>query len=474
MTILDKVYDRYEQQDFTPKSAHLNPVREINFGVRPDVEDAIYDKIRKRIEKIKNAITPVLEKPDLQNLITVPFAQRENNVTRGLPVGIVDAMHKSGGIRNGLLGMLGPGGESPFVQDPLMMDLELMLMMIPATVLRGFQDPFGNFGAHIDPNSGDVGPFALDCNGVEQDKFNIGLGANPDDEMCICRGEGCEHCDENFGKVPEDGEGGEHVLENDALLDMLIAQLEMNNQMDQIRDQSDLLRCAAKELGILKIILIILRIIGAMKDIVSMVLDIVMMIMDTVQLAAGAWLNPTNIAKIAQRLAQKLLAIAIGIIAELLGKLWEKLNLDCLISQVSDIIAQISAAISGIMSIYAEVRHDAISFVMDEWKNKIKDPFDNMMDTFRELREKGVRGILEEQWEGIKEAGSNIANQYKDPSFRANIYKQLIPPEAMNAVALAKDAQRLAQQIIAAQSTIRGTRGTTGAQMSKLDGLMVY
>jgi hypothetical protein len=168
--------------------------------------------------------------------------------------------------------------------------------------------------------------------------------------------------------------------------------------------------CAMIELTWLKIILIILKVLKILRMIIDIVLSVIVTILQILQWAIGAWLNPPNIALIAQYIVEMVTAIIIMIIAMLLQWLWSLLNLDCIGDITADMLAQIQQAISMFSSIASAFNPNSINLLLDKL-NEVTDPLEAMMDQAKSKKEewqkfrnqmKDIGGTMSTVWEDSK------------------------------------------------------------------------
>lgn len=115
------------------------------------------------------------------------------------------------------------------------------------------------------------------------------------------------------------------------------------------------LDCAVQEMEWIKIILAVCKVIKMIIQIVVLILSILVPLINIVKEAILAWVNPSNIASIINRVAQKLIAIVFSIIMALIMKLWSLLNFDCVSDAALDVIAQINELLAGIAGAFGSV-----------------------------------------------------------------------------------------------------------------------
>ena len=151
-----------------------------------------------------------------------------------------------------------------------------------------------------------------------------------------------------------------------------------NNDDDSNEDSEDnyseqLAECAEIEMEWLKIILAILKIIKILNMILEKVIATVVLVIKIVCLAAGAWINPPNIAQIVKIIVSMVMGLICMIIAKLIQLLFSLLNLDCLADQVMDVLDQIQEAMNAFSSTLGMLDPNTITFLGDLMKNGMND-----------------------------------------------------------------------------------------------------
>jgi hypothetical protein len=157
------------------------------------------------------------------------------------------------------------------------------------------------------------------------------------------------------------------------------------NDLDDMVNPEDIWGgCPQIEMGWLMIILIIAIVVGILRKIIDLVMSILMPIISAVQLAAGCWLNPTNIAKIIQLAVSLALAIACMIIALIIQLIWDLLNLDCITDQTQSLVDKIAKALSAFASVAAQFNPTNTAFLGNDVLKKVVDPIGKIGDAITE------------------------------------------------------------------------------------------
>lgn len=200
--------------------------------------------------------------------------------------------------------------------------------------------------------------------------------------------------------------------------DALIAGKDQQTNRDELQNalqDREILSCALKELVFLKIILTIVKIISTLRILASIILNAAYTVMDIVQLAAGAWLNYSNIAKIANKIITRVVAIIVQVIAVLAQKLWEALNLDCIDNISMSLLGQIREAIAGVLSIKSMTDPNAIKFGIGDIIASIQESWADIMENTKNAFDwsqikNGGKAIVQ----GLQAGGKTIVDAAKD------------------------------------------------------------
>ena len=389
---LNKVYDVYENRDYFGVGCdNLNPVREVKSSQAEVIdEDQVLEAVRTRLERVKKTVSKL--RPDIDEELDAV-----DNVlpmdTRGdmLPVNVgispkeamvrtkmgtpIDAATIFGDIPDDTI----DGGAI----DALEKEIQKQIINIIAFANASGSEAMDNVSS----------PFTVDCDGVATE-----ITGDDDDEDS----NGGKNNGDNEGESGESDSGSDDDDddEDDSLEDAESKQEEQDDE-DEITANEAIMQCALKELAFLKIILMILKIVKILRMICGYVISTIYIVMDVVQLAAGAWLNPTNIAKIANKIIQRVLAAVVMIIFKLIQKLWNLLNLNCISDLTQDLIDQIRSALSVLGEMKSLCDPNSISFspseIIETLQKSIEEAAANAADTFRNL--------------DMKQQGQELANQ---------------------------------------------------------------
>ena len=441
---LNKVYDVYENRDYFGIGCdNLNPVREIKSSQAEMIDESqVLNAVKIRLERVKKTVSKL--RLDIEDSIDTEEAVVSMD-TRGdkLPVS-AGISPKEAMIRTKMgtpidattiFGDIPEDSADSSEIDALEKEIQKQIINIIAfasvsgsgTMSSAGSSITGGAGSSITGGAGlDIidnisSPFTVDCDGVateitdkenqededDQNESNDNSGGNEG-------GEGGEGGGEGGGDDDDDND------DDDSLEEAESAQDEKDDE-DEANANEAIMQCALKELAFLKIILMILKIVKILRMICAYVISTIYIVMDIVQLAAGAWLNPTNIAKIANKIIQRVLAAVVMIIFKLIQKLWNLLNLNCISDLTQDLIDQIKSALSMLEEMKSLCDPNSISFspseIIQSLQKSIEEAVANAADTLQnlDLKQQGkelasqIAGQLEKSAKGMAAAVKKAA-----------------------------------------------------------------
>ena len=436
---LNKVYDVYENRDYFGIGCdNLNPVREIKSSQAEMIDESqVLNAVKIRLERVKKTVSKL--RLDIEDSIDTEEAVVSMD-TRGdkLPVS-AGISPKEAMIRTKMgtpidattiFGDIPEDSADSSEIDALEKEIQKQIINIIAfasvsgsgTMSSAGSSITGGAGSSITGGAGlDIidnisSPFTVDCDGVATEITDKENQEDEDDQN--------ESNDNSGGN--EGGEGGEgggdddDDDDDDSLEEAESAQDEKDDE-DEANANEAIMQCALKELAFLKIILMILKIVKILRMICAYVISTIYIVMDIVQLAAGAWLNPTNIAKIANKIIQRVLAAVVMIIFKLIQKLWNLLNLNCISDLTQDLIDQIKSALSMLEEMKSLCDPNSISFspseIIQSLQKSIEEAVANAADTLQnlDLKQQGkelasqIAGQLEKSAKGMAAAVKKAA-----------------------------------------------------------------
>ena len=418
---LNKVYDVYENRDYFGVGCdNLNPVREVKSSQAEMIDEAqVLNAVKVRLERVKKTVSKL--RLDIEDSIDTEESVVSMD-TRGdkLPVNVgispkeamirtkigtpIDATTIFGDIPEDSIDNSGI--------DALEQEIQKQVINIIAFAGVSGSDSMENVSS----------PFTVDCDGVA-----IEITGEEDQEDKNDKNKSNNKPGENEEGGGE-GSGGGDDDDNDDSLEEAESKQEEKDDEDEANANEAIMQCALKELAFLKIILMILKIVKTLRMICAYVISTIYIVMDIVQLAAGAWLNPTNIAKIANKIIQRVLAAVVMIIFKLIQKLWNLLNLNCISDLTQDLIDQIKSALSMLEEMKSLCDPNSISFspseIIQSLRKSIEEAVANAADTLQNLD-------LKQQG---KELASQIAGQLeKSAKSMAATVKKAAMSEAVRA-----------------------------------------
>lgn len=366
---IDKVYDTYISSDFSYGDDNLNPQREIDLSDTKSVDDKIaeiYAELNKRVVAVKKTVEDIT-------------GESENDIYHGNAApetlnGVDDSKLKN------IIGLTGSSGDKIVVvpyfdddNDPITLELELMLLekTLQAYFPNGPQEPGSsntNPGGFLDT---DLPPFAPDCTIFSADGQGTEISGGGDVTSGSSNSSGNGNTDDrNGGDVNADAPTVDAAKLADAIDDALNSLEKRSTQ-----NEKDQAACAKAEIGILKMILAVLKVIKMIRQMMDPAFTIIMQAIKIVQLAAQCWNNPTCIGVIIQRVLGTVIAILMGVVAELIAQIWKMLGMDCFSAQVQQIMDEIREALAAIGNVFSEL--DVSGIVTD-----IKDMVGSVQDTW--------------------------------------------------------------------------------------------
>ena len=434
---LNKVYDVYENRDYFGIGCdNLNPVREIKSSQAEMIDESqVLNAVKIRLERVKKTVSKL--RLDIEDSIDTEEAVVSMD-TRGdkLPVS-AGISPKEAMIRTKMgtpidattiFGDIPEDSADSSEIDALEKEIQKQIINIIAfasvsgsgTMSSASSSITGSAGSAITGGAGlDIidnisSPFTVDCDGVATEITDKENQEDEDDQ---------NESNDNSGDN-EGGEGGgdddDDNDDDDSLEEAESAQDEKDDE-DEANANEAIMQCALKELAFLKIILMILKIVKVLRMICAYVISTIYIVMDIVQLAAGAWLNPTNIAKIANKIIQRVLAAVVMIIFKLIQKLWNLLNLNCISDLTQDLIDQIKSALSMLEEMKSLCDPNSISFspseIIQSLQKSIEEAVANAADTLQnlDLKQQGkelasqIAGQLEKSAKGMAAAVKKAA-----------------------------------------------------------------
>lgn len=448
---VNKVYDTYISEDFDYGTDNLNPVREIDLSNTKSIDDqiaAVYAELNKRVEKVKKTVSDIT-------------GSTENQVFKGNSVSEGNNDSSNGNLSK-VIDMTGGSGEKivviPFFNndmDPVTLELELMLLEKTLQAYYPDDDSDGDGGGGTPPGMSviDIPPFGPDCSFIMANANNGQANKDLSDSLSDMGDLGG---DENVsrptsGDTSSSGASNPDAITVDAskLADAVADALSAADKATE-KSEKDAADCAKAELGILKMILAILKVIKMIRQIMDPAFTLIMQAIKLVQLAAQCWNNPTCIGVIIQRVLGTVIAILMGVVAELMAQIWKMLGLDCFCAEAQAIMDQIREALAAIGGIISTLDPTGIIMDIKEMVGSVEDTFDDVSNNIKNFNEniknigdtakKALKAQLEMYFPGITE--EEMASFLSNPRYRQKMLdtlKSVAPPEAVKNITTAVD-----------------------------------
>lgn len=409
---LNKVYDVYENRDYFGVGCdNLNPVREVKSSQAEMIDEAqVLNAVKVRLERVKKTVSKL--RLDIEDSIDTEESVVSMD-TRGdkLPVNVgispkeamirtkigtpIDATTIFGDIPEDSIDNSGI--------DALEQEIQKQIINIIAFAGVSGSDSMENVSS----------PFTVDCDGVATEITGEEDQEDENDKNKSGNKSGDNEGDEGGGEGGGGGDDDDDDNDDDSLEEAESKQDEKDDE-DEANANEAIMQCALKELAFLKIILMILKIVKILRMICAYVISTIYIVMDIVQLAAGAWLNPTNIAKIANKIIQRVLAAVVMIIFKLIQRLWNLLNLNCISDLTQDLIDQIRSALSMLEEMKSLCDPNSISFspseIIQTLQKSIEEAVANAADTLQSLDMKQQGKELADQ---LKKSANGMADAVK-------------------------------------------------------------
>lgn len=389
---LKKVYDKYLGSDYEWGDADLNPKREIQKSDEEDWEEeqaAIISTIEERLKDLQRqaAQLPKYKRPEVvdnDNFMTTTSG------VNGAPSPSKDVSLNQIAMQTALGGDI---GDNLFIPSANFDDqINFMLNnIIPSLIPVLVEMPSG-------PNTAPNGAsFATEL-------FNPGCDT---EDSAI---QDFESSNEEFNNLKNtllkdspDSTDNENDLSDD-MISSLATSGAASNQADKeadtadaaaeqaaIEQYTDAVECIAKELGVLQYILALLKVINTVKKVLLLILSIVVPIVKMITFAAQCWINPPAAAQVLQMVAEKIGALLISVIGEILQMIWNLLEMDCKTQQTQKALDEINSILSGVDSTINTTKN-LISFSVKQYKTN-KKSLQDMYDKFTEEKEDGTRRL---------------------------------------------------------------------------------
>ena len=410
---LKKVYDRYLGSDYEWGDADLNPKREIKKSSEEDWEQEqaeIVSIIEARLKELQKQAAKLPKYKKSEIVDNDDF----KTTTSGLNGGPSPSKDTSLSQIATQVALGGDVGDSLFIPSSNYDDQinfminEIIPSLIPVLVQL--------------PNVPSTTPNGLD---LLQEMSNPGCDTeNTYDDF--------ETSNDELTKLKESFDEDDEDSENDDEYDGLTSSGATSVQAEKAADKADTLaekavaernkqiaECIAKELGILQYILALLKVINMIKKVALLILSIIVPISKMISAASQCWINPPAANEVLQAVAEKLSALIMTIIGEVLQLIWKLLEMDCMTEQVQKVLDEINEVLSGVDSTI-NMTKNFVSFGMKQYetnKQSLVEAYNNFIEE-DENGNKKIRGLdnvfNKDEW---KKAGETFKDTFKEGLF---------------------------------------------------------
>ncbi len=403
---LKKVYDKYLGSDYEWGDADLNPKREIRKSDSEQWEEeqaAILAAIEARLKELQKqaAALPKFKRPEV--------VDNDNFLTQ--TGGVNGAPSPSDGLSTEMMAMQaalgGDIGDNLFIPKANFDDtINFMLNdIIPQLIPVLVQGPYP--GTHIPDNvSLATEMFNPGCD-TEDETSEDFVSANPEfNKRKKALEEELGNDDTDNGDDEDDAAAGSGSGAAADQADKDADDADAASEKAAATRAKEAAECIAKELGILQAILALLKVINMLKKILLLILSIVVPIVKMIAFAAQCWINPPAAAEVIQMVAEKIAALLISMIGEIIQMIWDLLDMDCKTEQVQKVLDEINEVLAGVDSA-VNMSKNLISFGQKAYEEN----YASLKDSFEKFKQT-------DQWEKIgKELSSKEAWEQKGELF---------------------------------------------------------
>lgn len=453
---LKKVYDKYLDEDFSYGVSNLNPKREISKGTLDDaktIEQQVIEEIERQFAEIKKETSKVLTYKKKVEDTGDDFSTESGGMGgTGGPnelsgeeqffqsLGGTDELFYIPGIEN--------DEETPLEREIKQYILKLTPYIGIATVstktssgiTASDSDADSSFAGTLDG----IGVLQLNCEGLtfkELLKKKAAEDGESTDDENPAHGETGHVCDETCPNYDNDSSSdSDSSNNNDSSATDPDANTEDNDSAAD-EDEALLVQCALQQCAILQVILVMVRVMSTLKKALAMVLSIIVPIVKIVARAASCWVDPPAAAEAVQLVAEKVAAIIIGLIGQLLQTIWDSLKLDCVTSVAQSLLNQINQILAGIDSLGSVAKQMSMMTA-----GAIKE-FDNAKAALEAAQNK--KHTLEELKTSLNESMTKAKETFKS-SFNNDdnsLVNQILPPNCKELVSATKAIKMSMKQL---------------------------
>lgn len=431
---LKKVYDQYLGSDYEWGDADLNPKREIRKSSEEEWEDeqaAIIDIIEQRIKSLKKEASnlPKFKRPEVvdnDNFLTT---------TSGINGGASPSNDISLSQLKAQAALGGDLGDNLFLpksnfDDQINFLLNEITGIIPSVIIQG-PYPYSKVPDGVGLATEMFNP-GCDTEDETSEEFE---SSNPEFNTLkanLLASAGDSDSDDDSDDEEEDDasvSGGSGAAADQA--DKEVEDQTTKATQAANEQAAKAAECIAKELGILQSILALLKVINTLKKVLLLILSIIVPIVKMVTFAAQCWINPPAAAQVAQMVAEKIAALLISVIGEVIQMIWDLLDMDCKTEQVQKVLDEINETLSGVDSAI-NMTKNLVSFGMKQYDANKK----SLVDSFNKFTNKGDKYNNPIKEYGNKDKWKQAGDTFKDTMGTALFGEDGIDENGINSAGL--------------------------------------
>lgn len=413
---LKKVYDRYLGSDYEWGDADLNPKREIKKSSQEDFEEnaaAIVERIKSRVLELEAqaASLPKYKVPEV--------VDNDNFLTTSSGVGGADPNPDFNESELAIKLAVGGAVDSSRIVLPegdYTSTIDFLVNEIEKTILPMLAPWTGDYDGPGDSPSASIQMSNPGCDDVVDDD-TIDLENSSKEFKDLKDSSAAADVGDDESSEDEDEDGGSAASSGSSkstseAADDKAADNEAKAAQEVVERSKDIASCIAAEIGILQAILALLKVINVIKKAVILMMSIMVPIVKMIAFAAQCWINPPAASEVIQMVAEKIAALLVTAIGEILELIWRMLDMDCKTEMIQSVLDQINESLTGVNSIIT-VSKSLVSFT----KNQTTAMAQSLEDSFNKFKQTSQwRDAWEDlkdstTWESLKKTQKNAVNE---------------------------------------------------------------
>lgn len=412
---LKKVYDRYLGSDYEWGDADLNPKREIKKSSQEDWEEnaaAIVERIKERVLALEAQASalPKYKAPEVVD--NDNFVTESSGVAGGADPN-PDINEQELAIKLAVGGSVDstrivlPEGDYTSTIDFLVNEIEKVILPILIPWTGNYDGPGISPSASIqmsNPGCDDVvDDDTIDLEDTNKEFKNLKDSSADADASSE---EDSENEDDSSSTNQSSSKSTSEAADDKA------ADNETRAAQEVVERSKDIASCIAAEIGILQAILALLKVINVIKKAIILMMSIMVPIVKMIAFAAQCWINPPAASEVIQMIAEKIAALLVTAIGEILELIWRLLEMDCKTEMIQSVLDQINESLTGVNSVIT-VSKSLVSFT----KNQTTAMAQSLEDSFNKFKQtsqwKDAWEDLKDSttWESLKNTQKNAINE---------------------------------------------------------------